>query len=373
MGSGASALDKQISLKKKGLRDLETDLKRLDLIEKMTRVEKIHLQNNKLTILSPKILKDVSQSPQLVECIREVNLHNNRLTLIPAAFFLLVNMTRLRLDHNMLDEVPPKLSTCLYKLERLQLNHNNITELPWNFNNMRRLTTLYIHNNAITFIPNTIAELELTELSYHNNPLRDTSLFSVPTLEVGLDQILNQKIPPEYRLEVRQVLQLDGKDGKTKTQEELIFETLLKSDELIKPFRQFLEKEYSHENLMFYERAELFFLDFHSEAEITSAELQTQAKAIVAEYVSEKGEHVVNIPSNVANKLLEENRVFNQWSFEDAKAHVFLLMFTDIFQRFRHTPESRRVIGRGKKIVRKWLRAGGVISEGTSASSTSPG
>ena len=353
------------------MQDLESDVKRLEMIKDLTRVEKIQLQRNKLVQLSARVCGDFAANVRVVEHLRELCLQHNRLRALPDALCLLVNVQQLRVDHNELEELPLKLGACMYQLHELHVNNNALKTLPWNLNNLRRLRTLYLHGNKLTYIPNTVAELELAELSYHDNADLDAALLAAPTLDAGLEVILNQKIPSEYKAEVRAVLQLDGRDGLPKSADELLFETLLRNDELLAPFRDFLKKEYALENLLFYERCEQFRLDFNSEVPIATPELHEAAATIFRDFIdpTTSAEHCVNLPARIVQPLRDalSERGLTQRALDAARQHVFKTMFTDIFPRFRHAPEARKTISRGKKIVARWLQAGGIEADDTNS------
>jgi len=224
MGSNQSIYEKKINLKNKGLKNIDTDIKRYDMIKSFKSPKILILASNKLTVLNPTICDEFSKLKNVHEHLREVNISYNRIQVIPDAFLQLVNISRLQMDHNEIEVIPEKFADCLYNLQILLLNHNKISQIPWNFNKLQQLHSIALNNNNISYIPNTFGELHLEELSLHNNPL-DNDLFSSNTLEGTLEAIMTQKIPREYREKVQKLIEnweLEGK-GKTEAERQFLF------------------------------------------------------------------------------------------------------------------------------------------------------
>jgi len=117
MGAKASIYDKSIKLSNKGIEDIEADVKNVDLVAGFLSPKALDLSHNKISSIPPRICRSVAKAPAIIEHLRKVDLSNNSLKQVPNAFFLLVNMTKLKLDHNMLDTIPKKLASSLYNLE----------------------------------------------------------------------------------------------------------------------------------------------------------------------------------------------------------------------------------------------------------------
>lgn len=72
----------------------------------------------------------------------------SKLTELPKAICLLVNLKKLRLDHNKLIKLPSGFSA-LFVLEKLTLDHNLLIKLPANMGNMKKLKVGHRLNTEI--------------------------------------------------------------------------------------------------------------------------------------------------------------------------------------------------------------------------------
>jgi len=272
MGTSASIYEKKINLKGKGIRNLEADLKRYDMIRSWKTPKSINLSKNKIVVISPIICEEVSKLQNVQDHLTEINLSRNKVKVIPGAFLMLVNIEILKLSYNEIELIPTKLADCLYNLKELKLNHNKIKEIPWNFNKLHQLKTLFLNNNEISYVPNTIGELNLDELSLHENQLNPL-LFDSNTVEGILTAIMNQKIPKEYRDQVQKLIEEWEAEGKGKSELERKFLFFLQQDAFREDFFNFLKKENSHENLDFWQRVDRLKWKYYSIYEVKSLQL----------------------------------------------------------------------------------------------------
>jgi len=108
-----------------------------------------------------------------------------------------------------------------------------------------------------------------------------------------------------------------------------------------------MEKEFSHENLDFWQRVDLFKRRYSSVLEVRAPELLKEAMEIYTRFLAENSEHSVNIAANesiVLRKVFSDTFSFpqgiNQWVFDSAYESVFKLMYSDTFSRYRLTEEG---------------------------------
>jgi len=108
-----------------------------------------------------------------------------------------------------------------------------------------------------------------------------------------------------------------------------------------------MQKEYSQENLDFWQRIDRFKWRYNSTAEIRAPDLIKEALDIYKSFIAEGSPHSINVPSQVLEKLkivFEDSFRFpngiNQWIFDDAYESVLKLMYSDTFARYRLTKEG---------------------------------
>jgi Leucine-rich repeat (LRR) protein len=272
------------------------------MVKSLKSPKGIILAKNKISVLSPLILVDFVKYPAIQDHLREINLSKNYIKIIPDEFLLLVNLSLLRLDHNQIEVIPQRFADSFYNMTELWLNNNHITEIPWNFNRMRRLRIIHLNHNKISYIPNTFGELVLEELSLHNNPLSE-DLFISNTIEGILEAIITQKIPKQYREQVQQLIVEWEFDDKGKSEAECQFLYFLQQKEFRTPFREYMNKEFSQENLDFWLRIDQFKWRYNSSFEIRAPDLIKEAGDIYKSFIAENSPHSINVPSQVSDKI----------------------------------------------------------------------
>ena len=79
----------------------------------------------------------------------------------------------------------------------LDLSGCNLVSLPQNMHHLKNLTSLYLNDNALTYIPYEFGELPLTSLNLNNNQLQElpSSLSSCPLTELYLDDNAFEDFP----------------------------------------------------------------------------------------------------------------------------------------------------------------------------------
>jgi len=108
-----------------------------------------------------------------------------------------------------------------------------------------------------------------------------------------------------------------------------------------------MEKEYSQENLDFWQRIDQFKWRYNALVEVKSPDLIKEALDIYKSFIAEGSPHSINVPSTVLEKLkivFEDSFKFpigiNQWIFDDAYESVLKLMYSDTFSRYKLTKEG---------------------------------
>eukprot|EP01125_Pyxidicula_operculata_P014099 TRINITY_DN4681_c0_g1_i3.p1 TRINITY_DN4681_c0_g1~~TRINITY_DN4681_c0_g1_i3.p1 ORF type:complete len:275 (+),score=49.82 TRINITY_DN4681_c0_g1_i3:338-1162(+) len=263
------------------------------------------------------------------------------------------------INDNRLNELNPKI-VVLYKLEKLCAEHNNIASVPWGIDRLKRLKILYLHNNMIDFVPNTIANLTLTEFRIDKNPLADCNDATLSrAIESGNTKLIweglkNQEIPSQYQplAKAEESVKNKLKPLTISDEDSLLFIRVLRNSKGNQILLSQMKKEFADENLEFWNALDAFYERFNSESEITTKELITEAKIIFDTYISHSSKSAtVNLPASVQDpiiKIFTDTFSFpkgiNQWVFNGAYQAVFDLMCRDSFFRFRSTDEGSKFL-----------------------------
>ncbi|CAF1320248.1 unnamed protein product [Rotaria sordida] len=111
-------------------------------------------------------------------------------------------------------------------------------------------------------------------------------------------------------------------------------------------FWKFLDKEYSSENLRFYEAC--IQLRFHT----PQKDVLNRVKEIYNEFLSPGAYYSINIDQRVMN-LTKNNMVNfpNRYTFDEAQDHIFNLMNRDTYARFLRSETYKELLLGGKKKV----------------------
>lgn len=100
-----------------------------------------------------------------------LNLHNNKLEILPDLFDNLTNLKKIYLGNNKLKKIPDSICN-LENLELLCIFENELEILPDNIGNLKNLEILYLNNNKLKKIPDSINNLsKLEELDIGDNKL----------------------------------------------------------------------------------------------------------------------------------------------------------------------------------------------------------
>jgi len=119
----------------------------------------------------------------------------------------------------------------------------------------------------------------------------------------------------------------------------------------------YMEKEYSIENLDFWQRVDKFKRRYNSALEVRAPELLKEAMEIYTRFIAENSEHSINLSSEgvCLRKIFSDTFSFpqgiNQWVFDTAYESILRLMYSDTFSRYRLTEEGSAYF---TKAVKMW-------------------
>ena len=132
-------------------------------IQRLTKLEKLDLDGNKLTELPAEIsdfrelkelwvrniqLVDLPTSIQKLSKLEELDLNGNKLTNLPAEIGDLRELRKMWVNDNQLVGLPTTIQR-LTKLKELSLVANKLKELPAEVCDLRELTHLYVGGNPL--------------------------------------------------------------------------------------------------------------------------------------------------------------------------------------------------------------------------------
>lgn len=93
MGSGQSSAQLRVDLSKKGIKDIEKDLKYPHMLPAFSKLQELNLSKNKIVTIPEFINADLDKAPNVIEHLAVLNLAKNKLQEIPAPIFKLSMIT----------------------------------------------------------------------------------------------------------------------------------------------------------------------------------------------------------------------------------------------------------------------------------------
>ncbi|XP_065826795.1 regulator of G-protein signaling 6-like isoform X2 [Oscarella lobularis] len=117
----------------------------------------------------------------------------------------------------------------------------------------------------------------------------------------------------------------------------LSFGELLSDDTGQQAFYKFCQKEFSSENIRFWQACQRF-------KQLPASSLHSEAKKIYEEYVSPKANEAVNINQQILAGVQEAMKKPTRYLFEHAENHIYHLMETDSYKRFLKSPELKQLL-----------------------------
>lgn len=131
-----------------------------------------------------KDLKNLSDSEK--RQITEINLHDLGLTKFPDEIFELINIQRIFISKNAIEEIPSKIKL-LKNLSYINLGDNKLSKLPSEIKDLSSLEFLHLANNKFTTIPTEVYPIKiLRTLSLSGNNIKN-----LPNEITGLQNLLN--------------------------------------------------------------------------------------------------------------------------------------------------------------------------------------
>ncbi|CAL8091818.1 unnamed protein product [Orchesella dallaii] len=159
-------------------------------VETSTKTGVFHLSKAKLHEFPPELAK-------ITNALRNIDLSDNKITIIPQNISAFVNLKHLNLSFNQIEVVPDQIGQ-LAKLETLSLSNNRIktvpstiahlqklrdanlgsnafTSFPTVFSSLKFLTVLDLSRNRIPAVPDGVGDLQVVELILNQNQVRSIS------------------------------------------------------------------------------------------------------------------------------------------------------------------------------------------------------
>lgn len=174
-----------------------------EVIEHLTMLEKLHLFNNKLSLLSPKVLTNLRS-------LTFLNLNTNCLKTLPPEICRLSNLQFFSIDNNVLTELPVELCA-LTRLEEFHAANNQLTNLPLEFGFLINLEKLHLQKNRIRELPESIGKCyKLRYLDIAANDLRifPTELHNIPLKDMFCEENPLLQHIPVHSVQEEEVLSL---------------------------------------------------------------------------------------------------------------------------------------------------------------------
>lgn len=349
-----------------------------DLKEKSVGSSTINLNRNNIREIPQKQFFELATSTWRYS-VTKLSICDNKLCLFPREISLLVNLKALLLDNNLLSFIPSDIVR-LRTLEKLSIKNNKLTKLPEEFSALVNLKELNFANNLVKRIPRSLAKLDrLEDVVWKGNPIsyppphvidrgRDV-LASAPSDWQTIREYLMDPIAfvrANYSDEIREKIKSNthaelGSAGMTSgavSELSKKVKVLLSNKVGRKAFAAFLEKEFSLENLLFYEEVET--LNVHSQF-IDEEDYKVQAHKIFEKFIKRPEINEddptfdplaqvipeINLPFEIKDKCVQffEGSRFGRGAasykemLELASRNIFQLLALDSYSRFATSPE----------------------------------
>lgn len=166
-------------------------------------LEKLHLFNNKLKTLAPKVLTNLRN-------LTFLNLNSNNLKTFPPEICRLSSLQHLSVDSNQLTELPVEICALL-RLEEFHVANNQLTSLPLEFGFLVNLEKLYLQKNKIRELPESLGKCyKLRTVDIAANELRifPTELSALPLKELHCEENPLLQHIPVHSVQEEEVLSL---------------------------------------------------------------------------------------------------------------------------------------------------------------------
>ena len=152
-------------------------------VKNCRKLSSLWLAGNNMSALSGASFKRVRK-------LRDLNLYQTQIAVVPAGIRKVRKLEILDLYHNKLTELPKSI-TKLKKLTHLALAHNQLKELPERLYKLKQLHTLYAHHNWLSYLPEKIGKvtkMKILDLGYNwftNFPEQITAFENLAELDMS--------------------------------------------------------------------------------------------------------------------------------------------------------------------------------------------
>eukprot|EP01103_Thecamoeba_quadrilineata_P017925 TRINITY_DN6576_c0_g1_i1.p1 TRINITY_DN6576_c0_g1~~TRINITY_DN6576_c0_g1_i1.p1 ORF type:complete len:411 (-),score=95.05 TRINITY_DN6576_c0_g1_i1:172-1329(-) len=348
---------------------------------KQSTTTHISLQDNLIEEIPPRDLYELSISWKF--SLQELIISNNSLSSLPREISLLSQLRTLILDNNKIRSLPKDIGK-LNCLEEFSICSNKLTELPSEMSEMSALKRLRFSDNRVGRFPRSfgLGLPALKVVTYDRNyivypPER--------VLVLGWASIKSYLAEPLKFIQTR--LEKDNFDcalnqRTSKSEERINSELTELSNQVLKllsnkttraAFARFLQREYSLENLLFWEAVDRL----HQQEKVLLIEdYQTEAVSIYSRFISSENSEgcEINLPYLLKEKCdaLFSRLVWNKPSYnsnteaqpmpthqelknilQEAQNSIFYLLTLDSYQRFLKSEEFQHS-GEPLPIRRNW-------------------
>jgi len=316
--------------------------------------------------------------------LTELHLDNNQLESIPREISLFLQLRILTFDNNHVRSLPRDLGK-LVNLEILSFSYNEIMELPFELGQLSSLRKLNFNENLVRKFPSNLGRLEnLRRVTFDQNPI----VYPPPEVTKQGWIAIRSYLSEPLKFITKKYASCSSLSYFTPISTEAQNLTLprgplvemtsalrrtLGATEGRQTFAKFLEKEYSIENLLFWQEVENLN---NIEDQLLPEDYETEATKIYCKYIQEKNEDLciennsntfaINLPFEIKTRcseifakcLNEKQPTYNLCEINvepsldeikdilrEAQESILCLLALDSYQRFCGTDENKRLSG----------------------------
>jgi len=253
---------------------------------------------NSLTTLSSGMVFEIANFGWK-HSLTELHLDHNQIEIIPREISLFMQLRVLTFENNHVRSLPRDLGK-LIKLEVLLFSHNEVLEIPLEFGQLTSLRKLSFTGNLVRKFPPNLARLEnLRKVNFENNPI----IYPPPDVTKQGWNVIRSYLNEPLKFITKRYTSCSNLSNASKFSDRSDLSDLSRTSRgslgemtsalrrvLIVPearqsFASFLEKEYSLENLLFWQEVE----HLNSiESQLQPEDYETEATKIYWKYIQEK-------------------------------------------------------------------------------------
>jgi len=129
-----------------------------------------------------------------------------------------------------------------------------------------------------------------------------------------------------------------------------LFTYVLENPALLKGFTDFTVENWSVENVLFYKGVQEF-QSLWVEGDPNNAMAVAKATYLIGQHVESNSKLEINLESDVRKDLVHKLEVgeFTKEMFHEAQTHIYYLMLTDSFEKWKESPEFKNLLKTGKQ------------------------